>query len=158
MFITNKYSQLIKSIDSYTDEEYLQLDELNQLFFREASAIKNTQLEYIAFSNTFATEFNFNSNQLGKKQENLPNQNQKLIQDTTRQESAIIISKKPQNTLLNTKINNQNNCYFVRKFPLVNPATNNCVGLLIFPTKIDILNFRKLISNRIFNRHKITAQ
>jgi|GEM_PF-2561655 len=154
MLINKHYLEIINKIPAHNDKDYLQLqlDELSQLFFREASAIKNTDLEFIAFSNTFAEEFNFNHTYLGKKFEDIPDQDPLLVESTTKQEQAILASKKPQNHLLYTKIRNKNHCYMVRKFPLINPATNNCVGLLVFPTKIDILNIRRMASIHILNR------
>lgn len=154
MFVNKRYTEMISRISPSSDEDYLQLqlDELSQLFFREASAIKNTNLEFIAFSNTFAEEFNFDNFHLGKRFEDIPDQAPLLVENIRKQDLSILASKTPQNSLLYTKIRNENKCYIVRKFPLINPATNNCVGILIFPTKIDMLNIRRMVSIQILKR------
>ncbi len=89
---------------------------------------------------------------LGKKLEEIADQDIALVRSNSEQELQIIALQRYQDALLYTQINNQNNCYLVRRFPLVNPVTHDGVGLLIIMIKIDILNVRKILSTRILNR------
>lgn len=140
MLIFNKYKPLPQTTQS--NEEYLasQIWQLKHVFFNEMSAIKNSALEYLAFSKPFAEAFKLDNSILDKTKpvlnlidREIEQQEQQVIIDQIRNDS-IYQSEKPNIDM-----------YLMRKRPLTNPSTGDCVGILILAAKLDIAKERRVI-------------
>lgn len=140
MITLDKYK---RNLTAASDEEFLitQIWNLKHIFFNELAAIKNTQLEYLAFSENFAESFKFNHMMLGKK---LPTEN-KADQEIVLTELEIINSKLPNDSIYQFKHQAGVQTYIMRKRPLINLQTGNCVGILILGGKLDPTTRRRMI-------------
>lgn len=141
MLILDKYKS--SNFISQSNEEFLitQVWNLKHIFFNEISAIKNMNLEYIAFSEPFAEAFQFNQGMLDKRLK----VNNKVDQEIIQQEQALLQSKVQHDTIYQFKHQQHIDTYIMRKRPLINPANNECVGLLILAAKADITFRRRLM-------------
>ncbi len=141
MLIFDKYKSSNSTIQS--NEEFLitQVWNLKHIFFNEISAIKNIKLEYLAFSEPFAEAFQFNQTMLDKLH---PTSN-KVDKEVAQQEQKIMLSKVQHDSIYQFKQQKNIDTYIIRKRPLVNPASNECVGVLILAAKADITFRRRLM-------------
>lgn len=133
MFIANNYQKDIDNLPNLTDHEYmtLQIWLLKNVFNNQIASIKNNNHEFVAFTDKFATEFGANDDLLCKAASLLPGMNDNDYIEIHNQEEMIIKSREFQNSMYLLKKDNKVINYIMRKHPLVNPATNNCVGILI---------------------------
>lgn len=127
----------LKHLDLYndlSDEQFLAFHIWQILHCRpyEMSLIKNTACEFIAFTTKMQTEFNLPDEILGKTFQEMNLVSDKISQDINIQELELIKNKTQQNSFYFYK-NKEGitNSYLVKKQPLINPNTNNVVGILI---------------------------
>lgn len=155
MIHAKKYTKLIKQIPKLSDEEYLafQVSQLTNMFSREKAAIKNIDLEYIAFTNHFADEFDFDETCLGQTTQQIAEQTPEAAKQIHQQEMEIITTQLHKSVLFFRKADSYNICFMMRKFPLINPSTQNIVGILITAKRMNIMKFRNLLSKHIFRRN-----
>lgn len=141
MFILNQYKSLPHNEQS--NEEYLavQIWQLKHVFFNEISAIKNVNLEYLAFSKPFAEAFKFDETLLDRPISALTMIEQEIIQ----QERQILIDKALHDSIYQFKPEPNIEMYLMRKRPLINPATGDCVGILILAAKLDMAKQRRIV-------------
>ncbi|MBX9866482.1 MAG: hypothetical protein K2Y14_06165 [Burkholderiales bacterium] len=140
MLIFNKYKPLPQATQS--NEEYLgtQIWQLKHVFFNEMSAIKNSTLKYLAFSKPFAEAFKLDDSILDKSRPILSSIDQEIEQ----QEQHIIINQLRNDSIYQSEKPNID-MYLMRKRPLTNPSTGDCVGILILAAKLDIGKERRVI-------------
>lgn len=141
MLILNKYKSNNYKIQSNEDFLISQVWNLKHIFFNEISAIKNIGLEYLAFSEPFAEAFKFNQTMLGK----VSAQNSKIDKEIIQQEQEILLNMVQHDSVYQFKCEQNIDTYIMRKRPLINPASNECVGLLILAAKADITFRRRLM-------------
>lgn len=141
MFILNQYQSA--PIHSQSNEEYLitQVWQLKHIFFNEISAIKNINLEYLAFSKPFAEAFKFDETLLDRPISALTMVDQEIIQ----QERQILIDKVLHDSIYQFKPEPNIEMYLMRKRPLINPETGDCVGILILAAKLDMAKQRRIV-------------
>lgn len=146
----------MKILDKYknnttflTNEEFLatQIIQLKHVFFDELSAIKNTMLEYIAFSKPFADTFLLDESFLG--QQNFLQNKRKINDEIKLQEQQVLENKKLIDSVYQFKQDLETKLYVMRKRPLINPSTDDCVGIIIFAIKMDLTSQRKLMAKHI---------
>lgn len=157
MKIAQHYKYLKEQIPTFTNEEYLQshIMQLKNMFHNEIAAIKNINLEFIAFTKHFAEALNFNENYLDKRLEQINTQTPQGILQNNKQEMKLINSRKSQIILFFANVNGSNHCFLTRKFPLINPSTQDVVGILMIAKKIDILEFRRMLSTTFLKREAV---
>ena len=137
-----------------TNEEYFisQLWQLKHVFFNEAAAIKNSTLEYIAFTDQFASEFNLDENSLGSTLDTL---NKEVAEKIKHQELDIISQQKSQDTIYHFNQDGKLQTYIMRKKPLINPTTKDVLGIIIFAKRFDASVSRKLFVKQILGMHPV---
>lgn len=147
MLIFNKYKPLPQTTQS--NEEYLasQIWQLKHVFFNEMSAIKNSTLKYLAFSKPFAEAFKLDDSILDKSRPILSSIDQEIAQ----QEQQIIISQLRNDSIYQTEKPNID-MYLMRKRPLINPSTGDCVGISILAAKLDIAKERRVMLRHFFGK------
>lgn len=150
----SKLSQLLLQNNQQvmTNDEFLrfQISQLQQLFHSELLAIKNIDLEYIAFSESFATEFGLDESHLGTHGNDNIDEIAKNIIST--QEQQIINSLGYQDSSYFYKKENSFKMCGMRKRQLINPFTGDSVGLAIVASKFDPGFMRKIFMRKLFPR------
>jgi len=159
MFIVNHYQKEIAQLPSLSDHEYMvmQIWLLKNTFHHEISSIKNTQHEFVAFTKRFAAEFGGSELTLGKTAVGLPGVS---IQDYTAihdQEQRIINNHEFQDSIYLFRKNKEVINYVMRKRPLINPATHNCVGIFINISRVNPGIFRKLLISKLLPTTKTNS-
>ena len=135
MHIQNIICEQIDLFSPMDDKEFMQfvIHNCSQIFNREMFAVKNSNLEYIAISEEYATEFDLDNTHLGKKVVNTINDEKELL--ILQQEQEILEKYSNQDSIFFYQKNGITNYCGIRKRQLVNPSTNNIVGLLIVAGK-----------------------
>lgn len=150
----SKSSQLLlqRNQQVMTNDEFLrfQITQFQQLFHSELLAIKNADLEYIAFSESFATEFGLNESHLGTHGSDDIDETAKGI--IFNQELQIINSLGYQDSSYFYKKENSFKMCGMRKRQLINPVTGDPVGLAIVASKFDPGFMRKVFMRKLFPR------
>ncbi len=154
MIINDKYSGCFNITQTYSNEIFLALQiwQLQHVFCSEISAIKNPQLEFLAFSNEYAEAFHLSQEALGKKIKDIKIVSQAMCKEIETQELNIIATGKSEDHLFHFTYGKQYTSYIMRKWPLINPATNDIVGILILATKFDVLQSRRLFLNYMLRK------
>lgn len=134
MHIHSNYLNYLNSFTELDDEQFLAFHIWQMIHCRpyEMSLIKNTSCEFIAFTQKMQTEFNLPLGILGKTFQQMGLVAPNISQDIHRQELNLINTKTQQNSFYFYK--NQagiTNSYLVKKQPLINPNSDNVVGILI---------------------------
>ncbi len=157
MINSEKYNNLLKNIESYTNDEYLQLQVLllSNIYYREIVAIKNIRLEYIAFSNAFSTTFGLTPDFLGKA-DKIPYISPKINLEIEKQELKLIKDRKPYETVLHLDSQLKNIPYLIKARPLINPSTQEVVGIIVFSVKIDLTRLRRMLLKA--QKHKLIKE
>lgn len=152
MIVADKYKNC--ALDMLSNEKFLalQLWELKHVFYNEASAIKNAKLEFVGFSNQFAAEFHLDASALGRSLVDIANIDPRVSLEITEQEQDIINTGQLSDTVFNFTYNKSLTNYFIRKRPLINPATGDVVGIIIFAIKFDPLEQRKVVLNNFLRK------
>jgi hypothetical protein len=106
---------------------------LQHTFKDELAAIKNNKCEFIAFTEPLAKEFSFTSELLGKTAARISFlfENTKVYSSINNQEQKIIADGISTEALWFNKHNGLISIYTVYKKPLINPYTNDIVGIFI---------------------------
>lgn len=126
-----------------SNKEYLatQVWQLKCVFASEISAIKDINLEYLAFSKPFAEAFKFNESFLDRPM-SISNSIEREIAE---QEQRILVDKVMYDSLYQFKPEPNIEMYLMRKRPLINPVTGDCVGISILAAKLDIAKQRRVV-------------
>jgi hypothetical protein len=157
MFIAEKYSTALNSLAVMSNEEFVvhQIWHLQHVFTNDIAAIKNTDCEFIAFTKAFAEEFEAGSDLLGKTAVSIYAEFEAHIyENINHQELEIIKTAKSEDYLYLHKKNDTIIVYAVRKRPLVNPSTGDCVGILINTIKLKPNAFRGVLDNQVLHNSK----
>ena len=157
MFIAKDYQNEVNNFPDLSDHEFMvrQVWQLSHIYTNELTSIKNTRHEFVAFTQKFAKEFGANAESLGKTAEILTGMSHDDYAKIHEQEEIIFKSLKFQDSIYLLKRNKDIINYALRKHPLVNPATNNCVGILINTTRFTPGIFRKLMLNKFLPFNKV---
>lgn len=153
MYISKLSQNLLQTNQQMmTNEEFLrfQISQFQQLFHGELVAIKNIDLKYIAFSNSFAAEFNLNESHLGTYGGDDIDETAKSM--IFNQEQQIINSLGYQDSSYFYKKDNSFKMCGMRKRQLTNPFTGDPVGLAIVASKFDPGFMRKVFMRKLFPR------
>ena len=138
MYILKDYLEKPEVTETLNDENffcrYLWL--MNHSFTDEMLLLKNSKCEFIAFTEKMANEFNLSTQLLGKTFDAADDVAQKVKEEIFKQEQSLLKNQTPQNSFYFYRKENQINNYFVRKRPLINPATKNSVGIMVVTTKV----------------------
>ena len=151
MLIHKDYSQT--NTQEQSDEKYLlnQLWLLKHVFYDEIAAVLNADLQYLGISNKFANVFNCNSEILGHKFSIYTDN--KLISDLDKSEQRIIKEKIAHDSVYQIKQGNEVKLYLIRKRPIVNPVTANCVGMFIFVALLNLATHSNIIYRIVSGQH-----
>lgn len=163
MVVIVHWSKLMLILDKYkfnqsivqTDSEYLveQIQHIRDIFSNETIALKNTNLEYLAFSRMFADTFGFDERILDSANDLDPsNKSQREVIGLERQ---VILNKVANDSTYQFKLDKQTNIYLMRRRPLINPSTNNCVGILIIARRIDPAVNRRVILKYFMGKSEV---
>lgn len=138
MYILKDYLEKSEITESLDDEKFLYryLWLIHHSFIDEMLLLKNNRCEFIAFTEKMAEEFNLNPEILGKTFNSAENISNHIKEEVFQQEQILLKTQKPQNSFYFYRKDDQVNNYFVRKRPLINPATKNSVGIMVVTTKI----------------------
>lgn len=144
MLIHEDYD-LPQNNDFLSDEEYLlnQLWLLKHIFYNEIAAVVNTRLEYLGISNQFSEIFNCGSEILGRKFSIYNNSD--LALKIEESECKIIQEKVFHESVYQIKQGNEIRLYYIRKRPIINPGTNNCVGIFISAALLNLAQHSNII-------------
>ncbi|TXI94216.1 MAG: hypothetical protein E6Q33_00080 [Neisseriales bacterium] len=138
MYILKDYLEKADVTEALDDEKffcrYLWL--INHSFADEMLLLKNNKCEFIAFTKRMANEFNLNPLILGKTFNSTDDISEGVKEEIFKQEQLLLKNQIPQNSFYFYRKDNQINNYFVRKRPLINPATKNAVGIMVVTTKV----------------------
>lgn len=153
MLIHEDYD-LVTNEDSFSDDEYLlnHLWLLKHIFYNEIAAIVNTKLEYLGISNQFAEIFNCSSEILGRKF-SIYNDSA-LALKIEESESKIIQKKTFHESVYQIKQGNEIRLYYIRKRPIINPVTNNCVGIFISAALLNLAQHSNVIHRVMSGRQE----
>ncbi len=159
MYIAKNFQNEVNNFADLTDNEFLarQVWQLCHVYAHELAAIKNVEHEFIAFTQQFAEEFEVNADLLGKTALAMPEMNQADSSEIQRQEKVIFTSLAFQDSIYLLRKNKSIINYVSRKHPLVNPATNNCVGIFINSSRVMPGIFRKLLLNKFLPIKKMIS-
>lgn len=135
MYLHDQFCEQIELFSPMTDRQFMQfvINNCNQIFNGEMIAVKNLSLEYIAISEEYAVEFDLNNSHLGRKIVSAINDEKEQI--ILQQEQEILEKHSKQDSIFFYQKNGKTNYCGIRKRQLVNPFTNNIVGLLIVAGK-----------------------
>lgn len=161
MFIATEYQNDVNSVPELTDHQFMarQIWQLRHIYTNELTSIKNTRHEFVAFTQKFAEEFGATTEMLGKTAETLTGMSQKDYTEIHAQEEIIYKTLAFQDSIYLLKRGKDIINYVLRKHPLINPSTNNCVGILINTSRVMPGIFRKLMLNKFLpNRMTPTIQ
>lgn len=150
MYISKRLDAQLACQTAMKNDEFLcfQIAQLQRLFVGELLAIKNIKLEYIAFSESYAVEFDLDGCHLGTQGgEGIDDITQNMI---LAQEQQVIYECGCQDSSYFYKKNNSLKVCGVRKRQLVNPATGDAVGLVIVASKFDPGFVRKIFIRKLF--------
>lgn len=156
MFIAKNYQNEVNKLPDLTDHEFMarQIWQLRHVYTNELTSIKNTRHEFVAFTQKFAEEFGANDESLGKTAETLAGMSKEDYAEIHEQEEIICNTLEFQDSIYLLRKNKDIINYVLRKHPLVNPTTNNCVGILINTTRVMPGIFRKLMLNKFLPFNK----
>lgn len=151
MLIHKDYIQA--NTQEQSDEKYLlnQLWLLKHVFYDEIAAVLNADLQYLGISNKFANVFNCNNEILGHKFSIYTDN--KLISDLDKSEQRIIKEKIAHDSVYQIKQGNEVKLYLIRKRPIVNPATSNCIGMFIFVALLNLATHSNIIYRIVSSQH-----
>ncbi|MBP9742630.1 MAG: hypothetical protein KBD37_04650 [Burkholderiales bacterium] len=156
-FVYKKFTHLIEELPSLSDDQFLawQILQLDFIFKHEIAAIKNISGEFLAFTQFFATEFNVTPDLLGKTGKFIsPDFDVQIYEHVDVQEKFVINKLKPQRSLCIFRKNNIIMIYDMYKRPLVNPATNNVLGVHVIISKYIPNAIRQIIDKKLFKSHQ----
>ncbi len=165
MYIWDQYQDNVRLPHNLSDEEFLALYilQLKHLFRYEISAIKNLDLEYIAMSDAYIREFEL-ANSLVVQDDLITVTNSILLSpEIFEQERAIIENQELQDSFFIFKKSNSKSLsnYVVRKRSIINPSTNNPLGIAIVMARCAAGFMRKEYIKQIFglsrNRFKFDS-
>lgn len=150
MKISNDYLNVVKNPPKLTNEEFLgsQILQLKYVFVNELAAIKNNKLEFVAYTEKLSDEFNLGPNVIGNTFNVVDNVAQHIRDQIHTQEMQLMQDRVVQSSFYFFKRNRDILNYMVRKRPLINPATNDVVGILILTEKITPNIHRRFIVNQ----------
>lgn len=114
-------------------------------FIDELVFVKNTRCEFIALSDKAAVEFNLGHDILGKTFYAAANVHKLIQDDIYRHELQLLQDRKMQTSFYFYSKYEEIHNYQVCKRALINPATNNVVGILINSVKVTLNAHRKFI-------------
>lgn len=156
MFIANDYQNDIGQFNNLSDHDFmaLQISQLRNIFHNEIGAIKNTKHEFVAFTKKFAEEFGLTRSHLGRTAVDLPGMDEKTYAEIEKQEKGIIVGLEFQDSIYILNRNKKLVHYVLRKRPIVNPATNNCLGIVFNTSKIVPGVFRRLLASNFLPTQK----
>lgn len=160
MFIANNYQTAVNNLPNLTNHEYmaLQIWQLKHVFHNQIASIKNTRHEFVAFTERFATEFGTDSDLLGKTALCLAGMTKASYEEIHAQEENLITTHQFQDSMYLLKRNKEVVDYLIRKHPLINPTTNNCVGILINTRRFVPGLFRKILQSKFLPLPKFRIQ
>lgn len=136
MFIESILLDKVDLRPPMTDIEFIShvINYCSEIFIGEMIAIKNSQLEYIAMSGEYATEFGLSPSSIGQKI--VYTSISEEVQTTILQQEQDILEKYQfQDSVFFYQKNGKTEFSGLRKRQLVNPFTHNIVGILIVASK-----------------------
>lgn len=133
MLIASEYLKLYKSHTKLSNDEYLvhHIWYIENLFTNELALLKNHKCEFIAFTKAMSMEFNLGTETLGKTFNTVTTIPEEVRNEIYKQELKLLQEKKAQTSLYFYKKNDIIYNYIVKKRPIINPATNDAVGILV---------------------------
>lgn len=150
MYILQHLQAQVAATSPMTNDEFLQfsIEQLQNIFHNEMLAIKNTQLNYVAFSRQFADEFELDETYLDTNKGN--NLDQAALDANLAQEKQLLAENRYQDYLHFYKKNNQTKSCTMRKRPLINPFNSQVVGLVTVVSYLGPGFLRKLLTRKLF--------
>lgn len=156
MFISNKYQTKIQKV--YTNDEYLALQiwKIENIFQDTPGAIKDINFNYIAMTEAYAKEFEITIKQDCDKYLST-NTNHKLFTTEIKEhESKIINNLEVQDSVFIYKPSTFQKplSYIMRKRPIINPSTNDVLGIFIAAKQHQVGSFRAQFLRHMFSLNK----
>lgn len=164
MNILPDFLDKIGEFNNFSDDEFLSLNVwlVINCYTNEMALIKNINCEFVAFTDKMRDEFDLPINILGKPFKNINGISNEVSNNIHQQELEIINTKLAQESFYFYK-NKQGitNSYIVRKRPLINPNTDNVVGIMVNTEHYSIPNIMRMIfmkHNNVFtNNHELVT-
>lgn len=153
-FVYSKFAKLKNDLPKLSDDQFIawQIWQLDFIFEHEIVAIKNLGGEFLAFSQLFAQEFGATPDLLGKTGKFMSSDfDIKIYEDVDIQEKRVINGLKPQRSLCVFRNNDVIMLYDMYKRPLINPSTNNVLGVHVVISKYIPNAIRQVIDTKFFN-------
>lgn len=152
--MANTHQDVINYLSNLNDQELLIMHawQLKKIFNNEIAAIKNIDHQFVDFTSKFAEAFECTEELIGKTEGALPTVDKADYVEIERQERQIMQKLELQTSIYAFKKNEDVVMYIVRKRPLVNPSTKNCIGILINIGKMVPGALRSLFVNKSFPR------
>lgn len=150
MYILQQLRAQVITTTSMTNDEFLQfsIQQLQNIFSNEMLAIKNTDLNYVAFSQQFADEFELDKTYLNTNKGN--DLDQAALNANLAQEQKLLTESRYQDYLHFYKKNNKTKTCTMRKRPLINPFNAQVVGLVNVVSYLGPGFLRKLLTRKLF--------
>lgn len=147
MIIATEYATKFNALENLNDSDFLLrfIWYIKHLFSKDLVLIKNAECQFIAFSDAMMQEFNFSEHTLGKTILELPNFDETLRNQIYKQEQQILMSRENQYSFYFHQKGDETHNYLIYKRGLINPATNNIVGLFVRNMPWTIGVYRKFI-------------
>lgn len=150
MYISEYLQSRVSAQPSMANDQFLQFAilQLQDIFCNEMIAIKNIELDYIAFSTPFAVEFSLAKEHLGTKGNHSMDESTKTT--VLAQEQQIINEGKYQDFFCFYKKDDSTKTCTMRKRPLINPFTLQTVGLVTVVSNFGSGFMRKFLMRNLF--------
>lgn len=158
MIIAPEYTPEISLQAGLSNQEFLRhvICYAQHIFVDEMMFIKNERCEFVALSNKAALEFSLGCEILGKTF-HAADGIQKTIQDNIHAHELQLLNDRKMQTSFYFYTKNGKTCnYSVKKRAIVNPETNDVVGILINSEKVVPNAHRKFILQQFFDSVKPT--
>lgn len=143
MLIHNNYLNV--KHNQFSDEEYMvnQLWFLKHIFYDEIAAILDNNRQYLGLTNRFGDLFDCSSEILGHTFSIY--RDSSLSSSVEKAEQEIINKKLPNDSVCQIKQNGQVKLYLIRKRPIINSATGNCLGIFTSAALLNLATHSNII-------------
>ena len=150
----NKYKRLIETdAPIIADDEYLEqyIMHIYRFKFNQICSIKNTDLAYIAITPSFASMLGFDTaeNAIGVKDEAVPCNVSEMAETFYTWDREVLQNRTAQQTINVLDFHTGLAILKCKKEPIINPATNNILGIFNHYTQFNV----NATLEAIFNMH-----
>ncbi len=153
MLMTPDFLNFCEQHPDLNDHEFLGrlIWYVKNVFNREMVAVKNSNCEFVALTDRMSEEFNLKEDILGKTFNIVPTVAQVVRDEIYLQEQQLLKDRIIQESFYFYKKDNNICNYTIRKRAIINPASDQVVGILVHTEKLLPNTYRKFIVHEFLN-------